>query len=389
MKKEKVLQQQLYTLGFVILSVKNILDSSTLFHRPEWLDTVFLLSFFACIGWKLMLQRYTKPMLFGTVIFGAIFAFVSFRMSYFFLLFTFCGVAAAQDVDIQKVCRYTSVTKVLMILLHVVPYIVTAIITPEQIDYVYRNGVQRQYFYLGHPNTFSMYVGWALLEIAFAFYEQLKIKHLVVLWFLNYVAYLFTDSNTSLIVWTLCLIGFITDRTNSKKVERLLTLMSKYGFAVLSIFFTAITICFTSMPTAIKELYLVLNEFFTGRLLFGAFVYETFGIAWFGNPGVYLAETTYFEGFWIDSLVFDNSYIYLLVYYGAIFLPIFSLTFIITGRNQEDNTRRNVENVLLIGYAFYAIMENYAINAVLCFPVLFVGARIFKMYERSRQAKLV
>ena len=170
-------------------------------------------------------------------------------------------------------------------------------------------------------------------------------------------------------------------------MEKIVTPIARFGFAFCSIFFTVITMWFTSMPPAIRELYLKLNDFFTGRLLFGAFTYETFGIAWLGNPGVYLSGTTYFEGFWIDSLVYDNSYIYLLVYYGAIFLPIFSIAFIITGKDKMHNTRRNVEKILLIGYTFYAIMENYAINAVLCFPVLFVGSRIFEMYEEKQQAK--
>ena len=387
MKQKTSLQQQLYTVAFMDLSIKNILDSSALFHRPEWMDTMFLLIFFGCIGWKLILQRYTKPMLFGTAVFGLIFALVSFKMSYFFLLFTFCGVAAAQDINLKQVLKYTSVTKILMILLHVIPYIVTLMVTPEQIQYFYRNGVQRHYFYVGHPNTFSMYVGWALLEFAYAFYDQLRGVHLILLWVVNFIVYKFTDSNTSLIVMTLCIAGFLAERAKPQLMAKILTPIARFGFAFCSIFFTVITMWFTSMPSAIRELYLKLNDFFTGRLLFGAFTYETFGIAWLGNPGVYLSGTTYFEGFWIDSLVYDNSYIYLLVYYGAIFLPIFSLAFIITGKDKKKDTRRNVEKVLLIGYTFYAIMENYAINAVLCFPVLFVGSRIFEMYEEKQQAK--
>ena len=387
MKQNKVLQQQLYTVAFVDLAIKMILDSSSLFHRPEWLDTTFLLVFFGCIGWKFLLQKYTKPMLLGTAIIGVIFAFVSFKMNYFFLLFTFCGVAAAQNVDLKKVCRYTSLTKLLLILLHVIPHIVTAIVLPEQIDYVYRNGVQRQYFYLGHPNTFSMYVGWTLLEIVYSFYKQLKSSHLIIVWLVSYIVYLFTDSNTSLIVMTICIAGFLAERANSELCYKPLKWISSWAFAGCSVFFTVITVCFTSMPGALRRIYLLLNELFTGRLMYGAFAYEYFGIAWLGNKRVSLPETTYFEGVWVDTLIFDNSYLYLLVYYGAVFLPIFSLAFIITGRDKKHDISRNVENVLLIGYAFYAVMEQYAINAVLCFPILFVGKRMFEMYEENRRKK--
>ena len=69
MQKDKALQQQLYTIAFVVLSIKNVLDSSHLFSRPEWLDTLFLLTFFACMGWKFFLQRYTVKSLIITGVF--------------------------------------------------------------------------------------------------------------------------------------------------------------------------------------------------------------------------------------------------------------------------------------------------------------------------------
>lgn len=387
MKQKSTLQQQLYTIAFVDLSIKNILDSSSLFQRPEWMDTLFLLIFFGCMGWKFLLQRYTKPMLAGTVVFGALFAFVSFRMSYFFLLFTFCGVAGLQDVDLKKVLRYTSVTKILMILLHVIPYIVTAIVSPEDIVYVYRNGVQRQFFYIGHPNTFSMYVGWALLEFTYAYYERLNRYHLCFIWFINFVVYQFTDSNTSLIVATLCLISFLLEKKKPQWIAKVYTPIARYGYLVCSIFFSIITIWFTRMPAVLKEMYYVLNDFFTGRLLFGSFTYEQFGIAWLGNPSVALRQKTFFEGYWIDTLVYDNTYIYLLVKYGALFLPIFSVAIILAEKDKEKDTKRNIEKILVIAYTFFAIMENYSINAVLCFPILFVGERLFIVYEAKRQKR--
>lgn len=386
MKNRNTLQQQLYTVAFMILSVKNILDSSDLFHRPEWVDTLLLLTFFAFIGWKFILQRYTKTMLIGVLALGALSAFVSFRMHYFLLLFTYCGVLGVQNVDLKKVCKYTCATKTVMILMHVIPYIINAIITPENIDYIYRNGVRRQYFYLGHPNTFSMYVGWTLMEFIYAYYNELKNSHLVLIWLINFIVYKFTDSNTSVIVMSLCLVGFFTERAKPQLVAKIVTPIARFGFAICSLFFTVITIWFTSMPEPLKYLYLKLNDFLTGRLMFGAFTYEHFGVAWLGNPNVYLSGTTYFEGTWVDMLIFDNSYIYLLVYYGAIFLLIISLAFILTGK--KVTTQRNVQNILIIGYTFYAIMEQYAINSVQCFPIVFVGIRLYEMYDQKRRQKL-
>lgn len=387
MQKRNVLHQQLYTLAFVILSVKNVLESSTIIHRPDWLDNLFVLSFFALMGWKFLLQKYTKPLLFGMAIGLALFGFVSFRMHYFFLLFTFMGIAGLEKVNLKKVLCYTSVTKIIMIMIHVIPYILMKIFTPDMVHYIVRNGVRREYFFIGHPNTFSMYVGWTILEFTFAFYEQLKVFHLITFWVLNVVVYQYTNSNTSIMVATIVLMFFLLDRTKPKLAASIITPIAKYGYAVCSVFFTIITMWFTSMPEPFRSLYLQLNDFFTGRLLFGSFTYEKFGIAWLGNPGVHLSQTTYFEGFWVDALVYDNTYIYLLVYYGAIFLPIFAGSIIWWGQDKDRNPARNLEKILMIGYTFFAIMENYSINAVLCFPILFVGERFYRIYEEQRTQK--
>lgn len=387
MKQKNILQQQLYTVAFVIIAVKHLLDVSALFQRPEWMDLLFLLSFFACIGWKLMLQRYTKGLLAGTLVLGCLFVFISLRMNYFTLIFTFCLLAASQNVNIKNVLKYVSVAKILLLLAHVIPHMITLLITPDQIEYVYRNGVQRQHFYVGHPNTFSMFVGWALLEFTFAFYEQLRGIHLLIIWCINFAVYQFTDSNTSIIVSTICLVLFFAERKKPQLMARVLTPMARYLFLILSVFFVAITALFTSMPSGLREIYLFLNDMFTGRLIFGAYVYETFGIAWFGNPNVYLKNTIYFEGFWLDALVFDNTYIYLFVYYGAVFLILYSIVFIIIGKDDKKDTGRNIEKILIVAYAFYAIMENYTVNAALCFPVLFMGSRLYSVYDERRMKK--
>ena len=377
MKQKTSLQQQLYTVAFVDLSIKAILDGSTLFRRPEWMDTMFLLIFFGCIGWKFLLQRYSKWMLMLTAVLGFLFVYVSFRMSFFFLLFTFCGVAAMQDVDLKKVLQYTSIVKILLILIHIIPSVVMMIVAPEQIHYFYRNGVQRQDFFLGHPNTFSMYVGWALLEFTYAYYDKMKNFHLFLFWGINFAVYQFTNSNTSFIIATFCYLSLILERKKPDLVAKWYTPVAQYGYMLCAIFFTAITVGYSKMPSGLKALYMMLNDFFTGRLLFGAYVYEQFGIAWLGNPNVALNGKAFFDGYWIDQLVLDNSFIFLLVKYGAIFIPIFAIAFWWLGKDRDKDIAGNLNKIIIIGYIFFAIMENYSVNAGSCFPLLFVGKKIF------------
>ena len=120
---------------------------------------------------------------------------------------------------------------------------------------------------------------------------------------------------------------------------------------------------------------------FTGRLLFGAVAYDEKGFSLIGKL-VEFPEKQYWNGHWIDGMIFDNSYIWLFISYGVVYLILISLAFIVYSRYMT-----NLEKIYVVAYALYTLMEIYVINTALVFPLLIVGYYMTNAEARRRKAK--
>jgi hypothetical protein len=110
-----------------------------------------------------------------------------------------------------------------------------------------------------------------------------------------------------------------------------------------------------------------LNEMFTGRLLYGAVAYDLKGLSIFGK-NVTFDPKLYWNGYWIDGMIFDNCYIWMMVSYGIAYLVLISFAAI--AFNSRMDTR---DRIFIILYSLYTIMEAYVMNAAICFPLLILG----------------
>ncbi|WP_455714723.1 hypothetical protein [Anaerosporobacter sp.] len=380
--KQKRLGQNLYEYGFVILAVKFLLDASSLFKRPEWIDTLLILSFFGVMIWKIALQSYTMTRLLVYGLMGVVCAYTCIKGNYFFILFSFLGIIAMQDVDLKEVVRKTSNVKIAILLIHILVYFVILLVTPDKIDYVYRNGIRRHYFFLGHPNTFSMLTLWTSMEYLYSRYDKLKVINLVVIWIINLLTYQFTNSNTGVLVTTIAVALSICDKKNVKRIINMLKPLSKYSFAACSIAIPLFVASYTKFSGRMMGIFNSINDLFTGRLLFGAYIYDVYGFTLLGRT-ISFAPKIYWRGQWFDAIVLDNSYIWLFVMYGSLYLIILSIAFYLIAKSTS-----NIEKILIISYTFYGIMEAYIINAASCFPILLIGKYLYIKIQEKRALKV-
>ena len=371
MHKNMELQQKLFNFSFVILTIKNMLDSTNLFNRPEILDNIFLVVFFACILWKLSLQTYRLWMLPIFLILGLICIYTCMQVKYYYLIFSFVGIIAMQDVKLKEVIKYTAFTKTLLLCIHVFVYGVIFVLSPENIHLIVRNGVARHYFLLGHPNTFSMYVLWNTFEYLYVYYEKIKKRHLLLLWSVNITFYLFTNSNTSFLVSTFTYFLVLLDKLEWKRFQHVLRLVSRNIFIWFALFFCGVSVFYTRFNGKLLEFYHILNEALTGRLLYGAYTYDVYGLTLFGRIITFPVKS-YWRGFWFDTMVFDNSYIWLFTIYGSVYLIFIGLSLRWVGKYTIKE-----EMLLIIAYCLYGVMESYIINAAICFPLLIIGKYLY------------
>ncbi len=375
--------QILFTCAMIVLAIKNVTDSSVIMRKPAWLDDAMIMLFMAFIGVKLVTQRYTWRKFLMSVLLVAVCTYTCIKCSYFYLVFTSLIICAMQDVDLKKTLKMTSYVKILLLSLHVIAYVYDSVFSPWKLTFSYRlGGAPRMTFYQGHANTFAMYVCWTSLEFLYSHEEKLKLWHIAVVWFVNFVFYQYCDSNTSFTVSTLtCLLLILKKMLKDKRYlvfEKMITFLSRYLYGFLSIFFVGIIIGYVN--GLFTEVFDVLNKFFTGRLLYGAVAYDLRGLSWFGRQ-IWFDSKVFWRGHWIDSLIFDNCFIWMFISYGVVYLILISAAFACYGKKMSL-----VDKIFVLVYTLYTVMEAYVMNAAICFPLMLVGLLFSKHYSLKDRA---
>lgn len=371
--------QMLYTCALLLLAFKNITDSSVIMKKPDVLDDIIIMVFTAIIGVKIVTQRYTYGKFVFSIALFCLCVYTCIKCYYFYLYFTALLFISIQDVELEKALNIVWKFKAFLLSIHVIAYVANFLANPYSVPYSYRNGVQRMTFYQGHANTFSMYVCWISMEYLYSNFKKLNPLRLGIVWIINYVFYIFCDSNTAMTIISMaCIfIGISTiKRGFIKYYEMLVKFFSKYLYAFLSIFFVTIIIGFVNGLFA--DIFETLDKFFTGRLLYGAVAYDLKGLSIFGKVAEF-DQKIYWNGYWIDGMIFDNCYIWMMVSYGIVYLVLISLASIVFNKRMDVRDR-----IFIILYTLYTVMEAYVMNAAICFPLL-----IFGMYfTGKREPKL-
>lgn len=370
---------KLYSFGFGLMVVRAVLDSSTLIILPNIIEKLIICIFLLLMGIKLFHQTYSRIQLFSVLALMCLTAYSSIRYGYFTLFYCTVAVCAIQSIELKKLLKMSATIKIILLSIHTVIYFATYLLEPSKITYVYRTDmVPRHYFFLGHANTFTAFLVWVCIEIVYINYERIKINHLVSLWAINIFFYSFTDSNTGFIVITSFLVCCILEKKGNKKIIGFISFFSRYAFLIATLFSCTLIILYTRLSGVGLEIYNAIDKFFTGRITYGAYVYDVFGITLLGRS-INFASKTYWRGHWIDAMIFDNSYIWFLVLYGAIHLCIISGLFIWLAPRASF-----IEKVTICFLVFYGLTEAYIIDPFICFPLLLLGK-----YYYSKQSSHV
>ncbi|MCR5753637.1 MAG: hypothetical protein K6G30_02325 [Acetatifactor sp.] len=375
-------QQSLFDFALMILTVKNMLDSTDLWRRPEWMDNAMIIAFMGLMIWKYMLQTYKKWQAVAAVIVGSMSIYTCFYKDYYFILFSFVLIFGMQNIKLEQTVKKVAIVKSSILAIHALYTLALYLVMPALVPIVIRKGVVRYAMFLGHPNTFSMYLLWNTFEYLYVYYEKLNKKMVLLLWGVNVLFYQFTDSNTSLWISSAVYIIVLVEKLSKYDLTKVIRMTSRVLFGIFGTFFWFLTAFYTHFSGAMLRVYTWLDKGFTGRLKYGAFAYSLDGLTFLGNNRRY-AEKNYWRGIWIDKVIFDNAYIWLLVSYGTIYLIMIAVVFFIYGKRFTKK-----EALLIVAYSGYAVMENYIVNAAICFPILFIGIYLYKDTKVKERGKV-
>lgn len=364
---------KVYAFGFISLLLRLFISYSDLFQIPGTVDMALLWVFVGCMLLVIIDEVLTELQLAVVVITGAICIYSYSKMDNYYLLATFLCMVASKNINLKYVLNWSYKVRTFLLAIHVAVYIFTLITSPESIEYVYRDGVLRHSFFLSHANTFSMFLLWTIFEYLYVNYEKLNVQSLIIITVINASLNFFTQSTTNTIVSVIVLLIILLNKLLPKWQMSAIRWFIKYAYAIFSIFFCLITIFYRKLSGSLMTLYNLLNDFFTGRLIYGAYMYDKYGGTLLGKT-LNLRPNDYWNGHWFNGIACDNAYIWHLVSFGVIFLVLLILLFFAVADkvNQRDA-------IFLSVYILYAVTEIYVTNAVLCFSLIVLAQYAFKL----------
>ena len=135
----------------------------------------------------------------------------------------------------------------------------------------------------------------------------------------------------------------------------------------------------------LRKLWEGVDSFFTGRLKYGAYAYAKNGFAFLGKP-IDTQIKDYWQGYWIEGIPLDQSYMFLAVHYGLFFMILNGFLFWRYSKYASMG-----EKVIIIAYSLYTMMESYITYFHLCFALILVVKYIWKDHSfrlKKRDAEL-
>lgn len=357
----------LYYIAIFILTWQLILQDSRIFTIPEPFTIILKITAILLLIIKLYNQKYTIKELFIYLFFGLICAIVSFITKEYVIILSYLLIIGIKNVEIKSALKINCYTKIIMLLLHIVIYIINVKIGVVEIAYYTSTGNPRYDFYLGHPNNIAGIILWTLAELIYINNNKLSFIKIIPSAILSFILINLTNSRTTILSYIILILLLIFSKYNNNKIVKLMRFNSKYIFFILSILSISISYFYISLNNIINLD--ILDNLFSRRLSLGYIGIKNFGIDIFPK----LIDSNYIAR-WDNynmKIVLDNVYIKSAICYGLIFLLSISILFIYT---TKKTTKK--EWIYIILFAIIGFSENYILNALISFPLLFIGNSI-------------
>ena len=302
------------------------------------------------------------------------------RLGLFLFLLNFLIIAATQNVDTHWVLSVMNKIQIIVLGIHIALYPIYYFFLPDHVKFTYRNGdytAPRHQFLLQHSNTFSMLLLWTILGYLYSNYEKLNKRKVVICWLIYYFFYQFADSNSGLMILTVVSVILLVKLIFGDLINGLITFMAKYLFIILAVFFNIMMVSYTHLTGRMREIWISIDEFFTGRLKYGAYAYDKAGFTLLGQLIPYDGKT-YWQGFWIDGIARDNTYMFLSVVYGLVYTFVVAFLFW-----KYSSKAKFEEKLMIVAYSLYAMMEMYVTYTYFCFAIILVMQYVWEGRKSS------
>ncbi|WP_408071393.1 hypothetical protein [Butyrivibrio sp. JL13D10] len=375
----------IYNIAYIIIVFKAFYAYSDLIEpiRMQLVLNACSLMFALIMAYKMLfLQKYSEKKAIIFLLIGLLTLYTDRKTYMFMMLPNFFLIAATQEVDIKKTIRRMYRISTAIIGLHVIAYPVIYFFNRSSLHFAKRgvseNDKVRHQFLLSHPNIFSMLLLWTILGYIYVNYKKLDRKKIVGLWFIYVFFYMFTYSNSGLIILSAITMLLLLKKTLGNMVDGIVLFLARYLYSILGVFFIGMMVGFPKTQGISRVIWLAIDKFFTGRLKYGAYAYHVSGFTLFGKH-IYFGPKELWEGFWVEGFACDNAYMWIAVSYGLFYFVLIAYLFWKYSKRAEFE-----EQIIFIAYALYTSMELYVTYMYFCFAVILVGKYLWEDYGKNR-----
>lgn len=368
--------EKIYNLAFLCGVLKAMFAFSELITNKNFFNAVFNVAFFGIMIYKLFfLQKYSIAQIFTLIITGLACAYTDFSIWRVVFVPAFLMIAATQGIDLKKSMRFMWKVQAVILAIHVMIYPIMYTFFGNRVGITVRgynndNRIRHQFLF-SHANVFSMLLLWTIFGYIYANFDKLDKKRIVACWGVYAFFYLYTDSNSGMIILSVVSVLLIIRDLTGEKFDVAISFLSRYLFIILALFFNAMMVSLPQLTGDLREKWKEIDSFFTGRLKYGAYIFDKYGFTLLGRPlNIHIRD--YWEGFWIDGLPADNMYMFFSVWYGLFFSVLIAYLF---WRYSKYAT--TAEMIIIIAYSLYTMMESYIIYVQFCFALLLVMRHVW------------
>lgn len=371
--KLKKVGEMSFWIAFVIELLIVIVDKSAYINPYE--SMLFRLTF-VLFGIKIVTTKYSKKEWLCIIVFGAL-AVLSYLINERDeTVRAVVFVASCKDIDLKKMLKttlfVTAVGSAVLFLLSI-----TGIFGAVSMTADFGRGptpegsIETRYcFGMGHPNAFQGMLFMMSTLVLYLYADNMKLLHFICLGAVNIIAYLFTDSNTSLLVMLLTIAGVVMMKYC--KVLRENGILYSLG----SLLFVALVI-FSAYGSKVGRNTSFMRSL--DKMLNGRFQYAHLIEAAQLKNWKLFADAANVE-------FFDQGFIRLFYWYGIVIgllYVIMNLYLIWCAYKKKDY----VLFVIVVAYAVFSIMEAHLISVYLLrnYLLIWMGYYWYQPFMDKRQ----
>jgi len=349
-EKAKKLGVVCFWTALIIELIIVLIDKSAYINPYEGI--LFRITF-VLFGLKLITTKYSRKQWICIVIVGLIAAVSYFVNTRDEAVRAVVFVAACKDIDLKKLLKIVlGITFAGSLLLFVLS--ATGIFGALSMTANFGRGpspgiVETRYcFGMGHPNAFQCMLFMMSTLVLYIYSEKMKIWHFVILGLVNILAYMYTDSNTSLLVMMLTLAGVVLLKyVKLLRENKIIYILGAAAVLVIVLF----SVYGSHVGTENQIMYKL------DKLLNGRFQYA------------HLIENARMENWTLfayseNKEYFDQGFIRLFYWYGIIpaVICIASMIYLVW---QSYKNKDYTLLVIIVGYSVFSIMEAHIVSVYL------------------------